>query len=171
MSVLLFAVIVAQGAPKRPVHPGRPLGEIADTRPVTAREVRESFDRVSGLYKKVNDKSWGTTAVPAADRAATRTEIVAEMARIYKAAASSIRFTPAASKFDPAKFRIDASVKPSLSKLVSLGYVAPIGPLAVGPQPGLTTKEFGDALGFFVARLSQTTHLPSSKWTPMLQGD
>jgi hypothetical protein len=172
MNAFLFTMIIGQGTDGRPVHPGRKPSQAAtaDGKPVTAKEVRESFVRAGELIKKVGQRSSGAPAIAANNRPATRSEVVAEMARIYKAAEPGFRFTPVSVPFDPSKFKIDATQKPALSMLVTRGFVARIGPLAVGPQPGLTTKEFGDALGFFLARLSQLSHLPSSKWTPMLQG-
>jgi hypothetical protein len=32
-----------------------------------------------------------------------------------------------------------------------------------------TASQFGDTLGFFLARVAETTYTPSSKWTPILQ--
>jgi hypothetical protein len=57
----------------------------------------------------------------------------------------------------------------NLEMLVRMGAVAKIGPLATGPGNVLTVPEFGDAIGFFLARMAQMTHLPSSKWTPALR--
>lgn len=112
----------------------------------------------------------GEPKLAATDRPATRSEIVGEMDRLFRAAQPGFFFTPAAVPHDPSKFKIDPAQKLALDKLVTLGFVARIGPLAVGPQSGLTAKQFGDALGFFMARASQLSHLPSSRWTPMLQG-
>lgn len=170
MNALVFAFIVGQG---RPVHPGGKvvLPASAASKPVTAREAREAFTKVAALLMKTNGRPLGTTSIPAADRPATRAEIVAEMARLYKAAEPAFRFTPAPTTHDASKFRIDAAQKAPLDRLVTRGAVARIGPLAVGPTLGLTPKQFGDALGFFMARVSQLSHLPSPKWTPMLQGE
>jgi len=169
---LLGSGLTGQVPSGRPVHPGAkpsPASE-ADAKPVTAREVRESFVRTIGLMEKVRGSSLGKPALPAADRPATRAEIVGEMNRLFRAAQPGFFFTPAPVAHDASVFRIDAAQKSALDKLVTLGFVAKIGPLAVGPQPGLTTKQFGDALGFFMARASQLSHLPNSRWTPMLQG-
>ncbi len=163
----LLVLVVAQTAGK-PVHPTRKVLAV-DAAPVTAREVRVAFVRAATLLFKVNGRALGTPRVPEADRAATRAEIVAEMGRFYTQAETTFRFIPANVRHDPTKYRMDASQRVTLDKLVTRGCVAPIGPLAVGPSAGLTPKEFGDALGFFVARLGQMGHLPSPQWTPILQ--
>lgn len=170
MSPLLFAIVAQQG---RPVHPktAPSLPAAVATKPVTAREAREALGRAATLLTKVSGRSLGACSIPSADRPASRSEIVGEMARLYTAAEPTFRFTPASVPFDPSKFKIDPARKAALSRLVLHGCVARIGPLATGPGPGLTPKEFGDALGFFMARLSQMGHLPSPKWTPILQGD
>ena len=154
----------------KPVHPGRkPIPGVSDDRPVTAREAASAFDRVANLFHRADGASLGATSIPPLDRPATRTEIVAEMDRFLRAAEPILRFTPAPERHDPSVFRIEADERIALDRLVTVGCVAKIGPLAVGPSTGLTPSQFGDAMGFFVARLAQMSHLPSPKWTPMLQ--
>ena len=170
IATIVFALPTQGG---KPIHPSHKAAEAAieDIRPVTAREASSALRRMTGLFERVNGSKLGTVGIVPADRPATRTEIVLELDRIFRSASPNFRFTPAPTKYDPALFRIDASQRPALARLVTVGCVAKIGPLAVGPTSGLTPKEFGDALGMFMARLAQMSHLPSPKWTPMLQGD
>ena len=170
MSVLLAALVLGQapgGKPPRVKHKPVVVGE----QPVTAREAHEAFARLGALLKKTNALPMGTPGIPLADRPATRAEMVAEMARLAKANEPAFRFVPAPVPHDPHLFNIVAAQRPSLDRLVTLGSVARIGPLAVGPGAGLTPAQFGDALGFFAARIAQMSHLPSPKWTPMLQSE
>jgi hypothetical protein len=171
MNAFLFAIAMQQVPATKPVHPGQKpsAAAAADVKPVTAREARETFLRVEDLLRKVNGKPLGMPTIAAADRPVTRVEVVSEMARLYKAAEPIFKFTPAPVPHDKSKFKIDAAVAPALDRLVTRGCVARIGPLAVGPGPGLTPKQFGDAVGFFTSRVQQMVHLPSAKWTPMLQ--
>ncbi|RYG25508.1 hypothetical protein EON82_06850 [bacterium] len=171
MNAFLFAVVMHQGAPDKPVHPGRKptAAATADTKPVTAREARAAFIRVGELLGKVNGHPLGMSGLPAIDRPVTRAEVVTEMGRLYKAAEPTFKFTPVAVVYDRSKLRIDAALLPTLNRLVTRGMVARLGPLAVGPQPTLTPKQLGDAIGFFTSRVAQMSHLPSAKWTPMLQ--
>jgi hypothetical protein len=161
----ILALLAFQGKPTHPSHTAAPVGNA----PVTAREAREAFGRAATLLLKVNGRSLGASGIPAAERPVTRGEVVAEMARLYNAAEPTFRFIPIAAPYDPSKFRIDLGQRPSLTKLVVRGCVGRIAPLAVGPGPGLTPSQFGDALGFFMARLAQMSHLPSPEWTPSLQ--
>lgn len=168
--LLVLLVFQDPGTPTKPVHPTHMAVAVSNA-PVTAREAREAFMRVSAHYTKVSGRDVGTPVIPDLDRAATRAEIVGEMARLYAAAEPALRFTPVPTRHDATKYRIDAAHRASLDKLVTIGCVGRVAPLAVGPDPSLTPKEFGDALGFFIARLAQMSHLPSPKWTPMLKND
>jgi hypothetical protein len=53
--------------------------------------------------------------------------------------------------------------------LVRLGAVARVGPLATNKSDTIDAPDFGDAIGFFLARMAEITHQPSSKWTPWLR--
>lgn len=168
MSVLLAALVLGQvptGKPPRVKHKLVVMGEQS----VTAIEAREAFTRLGALFKRTSALPMGTTAIPAANRPATRAEIVAEMARLAKASEPAFRFVPAPVPHDARLFNVAAAQRSTLDRLVTWGCVARIGPLAVGPGTSLTPSQFGDALGFFAARIAQMSHLPSPKWTPMLQ--
>ena len=154
-----------QGRPAHPAQTAIPVGNA----PVSAREAREAFRRYSALLVKVNGVPLGEGTVPAVDRPVTRAEVVSEMTRLYRSSATAFRFIPADVAFDAAKFKIDAGKKPLLADLVRHGCIGRVSPLAVGPGPSLTPREFGDALGFFASRLAQMSHLPSPTFTPGLQ--
>ena len=161
------------GQAGKPVHPEHkaPATLAEDTRPVSAHEAATAFERVASLLKSTGGMSYGETAIPHLDRPVTRNEVVAEMNRLYIIATPALRFTPVPVRHDTSVFRIDASLRPALDRLVTFGYVARIGPLVVGPSPSLLPKELGDAIGVFMARVAQTTHTPNPKWTPILKSD
>jgi hypothetical protein len=98
----------------------------------------------------------------------TRDQVVAEMDREYEALRPQIKFTPNPAPIDPDMLRISASVKPKLIKLIKLGFIGRVAPLATGPKASLEPAEFGDAIGFFITRMAQLTHMPSPKWSPLL---
>ena len=161
----LLPLLLLQGRPVRP-----PVSRtLTSDSPVTAREAHEAFNRWGKLLFKVNATPTGAPGFSSSDLPVTRSQVIAEMARLYKASASAIRFVPQAVPFDAAKLRIDALQMPALRTLVRLGFVGRVAPLAVGPGTSLTPKEFGDALGFFSSRLMQISHLPSPTFTPSLQ--
>ncbi len=99
----------------------------------------------------------------------TREEVISEMAKIFEACKKSVKFVPNKSKFDASVFKVSTpAAKNSLTTLVSWGMIAPVGPVATGPKPNLTVPQFGDAVGFFLARISDVTHMPIPRWSPNL---
>lgn len=50
--------------------------------------------------------------------------------------------------------------------LIKAGFAAPVGPMIVGPDAGLSPEEFGDALGYFAARLEDLSALNDPEYTP-----
>jgi hypothetical protein len=109
--------------------------------------------------------------IQASNQPVTRTEVVREFERTFSLAEPSFKFTPAKVKFDSSQFTLsDAESKTRLKKLVAWGAVARLGPLACGSKPTLGIHDFGDAVGFFISRVSSLTHYPSSRWTPYLNG-
>jgi hypothetical protein len=95
----------------------------------------------------------------------SRREVLEEFATIHRAASASFKLSPQPVSFDPKRFTVQS---PALTSLVKGGFVAKVGPLAAGKRAGVSPTELGDAIGFFVARLAEVTHLPSSRWTPYL---
>lgn len=107
------------------------------------------------------------------DAPATRAEILAEMDRVFNECKPKFRFTPRPLKVYQEsidKHNADPKVRQTMTKLVRWGCVSTVGPLVTGPGDGLDTKQFGDALGFFILRMIELTHQPDPKWTPDLQG-
>jgi hypothetical protein len=56
-----------------------------------------------------------------------------------------------------------------IEALVAWGFVAPVGPLVVGPGDTLTAAQAGDALGYFFSQVALLSHRADPKWTPRLQ--
>jgi hypothetical protein len=54
-------------------------------------------------------------------------------------------------------------------RLIKLGFLEPVAPMVTGPAGTLTVAQFSEAVGFFIERWSDMTHLPSVKWSPDLQ--
>jgi hypothetical protein len=98
----------------------------------------------------------------------TREEIVDEFMRDYQALRPQMKFTPNPSVVDPDRIKIAPKEKPELVKLIKMGFVGRVAPLVTGPTDTMTVVTFGDAVGFFLDRMAQLTHMPSPKWTPML---
>jgi len=140
---------------------------------VTAAEARAVFtraERVIAATLKV--PVLGKVGIAASSRPMTRTQAVTEFSRLFQMASPSFKLTPRPVKFEAQRLKMaDPAARQKLTLLVQAGAVAPFGPVASGPSDSLSVKEFGDALGFLLARIAEMSHLPSRKWTPALQGD
>lgn len=140
--------------------------------PVTQAEADATFARVSKLLKSVLHVSVSTRAPHGRPSSpVTRADVVAEFVRIYKASEPAFTLTPTPVPVDLPRLTVDsAAEKPGLVLLVERGCVGNYGPLATGKKTTLTVQEFGDAVGYFISRICECTHIPSSKWTPYLHG-
>jgi hypothetical protein len=56
----------------------------------------------------------------------------------------------------------------NLESLIRGGYVGKVSPLATSTEDSMSLLHFGDAVGFFMSRAAEVTHLPSPKWSPNL---
>lgn len=139
--------------------------------PVTQAEAAAVLGKLERAFRTVLSVPGNGKSSLSPDRTpVTRALIIAEFDRLVLIAEPSFKIAPRPVKFDSARFSVkDAAAKVRLTKLVKGGYVAKIGPLATGPRDTLTTAEFGDAVGFLLARVSEVSTMPSTKWTPYLQ--
>lgn len=144
--------------------------EVVDSTPVTKAEAQATFRHVADLFRTV----WHVSVSPikfagGAAAPVTRSEVIAEFIRLYKSAEPVFIVTPKAVKIDVDRLVFDKpSEKSELEMMVERGCVGNYGPLATGKKTTLTVSQFGDALGFLLARIGECTHTPSSKWTPYL---
>ncbi len=101
----------------------------------------------------------------------SREAVILELDSTFEGIHPQFKFTPPRVGFDPKRFTITTSPeKEKLAKLVGWGAVAKVGPLAAGKSHTLTPQQFGDAVGFFMVRIADLTHVPYSRWTPYLNG-
>lgn len=152
-----------------------PLGLMAQTakapQPLREGDMYAAFAKYeAGLSKIVGAPK--PVAVKLSDAPATRAQVLAEMERVFAECKPKFRMTPRPLKVyqdSIDKHNSDPKVRASLSKMVKWGCVSTVGPLVTGPGEGMTAREFGDALGFFMLRMIELTHQPDPKWTPDLQ--
>lgn len=142
--------------------------------PLTQAELYASIEKAESAVRRVvlAANPGGMAHRSAEDRPAKRTEVIAEFGRLFTLARPHFKFTPRFVKYDPKVLSIplqDAARKP-LEDMIKFGFVGRIGPIAAGSAPTLTLDEYGDALGFFLARMGDLTHTPSAKWSPYLFG-
>lgn len=140
--------------------------------PVTEGEARKVFIRAEQIIRKVTKTNapappinLGTTATKV-----KRAQVIAQLARLLKLTQPAFRLTPMPKPVDPAPLKIPSGVpRDQLTMLVRFGAVGNYSHLATGPGDTISVKDFGDALGFFMARIAQVTHMPSTEFTPFLE--
>jgi len=146
---------------------------IASPGPVTEAEADATFKRVDDLLKAVLHVTVSPRPVHgvSAGSPITKEEVVKELSRLYRAVEPWFSNTPNATKVDYARLVFKTQrEKSDLVLLVRTGFIGNYGPLATGKTQALTVQEFGDSLGYFLARLGECTHTSSTKWTPYLHG-
>jgi hypothetical protein len=139
---------------------------------VTHDEAYKTFVRVEEILRDVTGADAPATSTKfqtGSAAPATRAQIVEEFSRLYDMVRPRARLTPRPVPVDEAVLQMDGPQRNALIRLIRLGAVATHGPLATGPQDGLEPKEFGDAIGFFIARMGEITHMPS-RFSPPLMG-
>ncbi|MBS1705074.1 MAG: hypothetical protein JST40_04315 [Armatimonadetes bacterium] len=98
-------------------------------------------------------------------------DLARELYRMKQFTKSAWTVTPNKKKLD-AKFPIKTSkeVSPLAVALIEDGFAPTFGPLTdMGPSEPLTITQIGEALGYFMARLAEITHVPSQKFSPELK--
>jgi len=158
---------------KQPAASHPPAAPVVDKVPVTASEARATFAKAETVMRTTFKlpAANGSSAIPAGASPVRREQVVAEMARLVGVIQPKFKLTPRAVRYDPKVLKMAAPQFANLNRLISMGAVARIGPVAVGPTNSLTIAEFGDAVGFFMARMAELTHQPSGKWTPWLRDE
>jgi hypothetical protein len=172
-AVISAAILFAQGeeqtglgkTAKKPSPP-------ASNGPVTLSELYATTERLENGVRKVvlGSTSKAKAHVVSPDRPAKRSEVILEFHRIFSLAKPKFKFTPRMVKYDPKVLSVpttDPARKP-LESLVKYGFIGKVAPMATSTLPTITIPEYGDALGYFVARIGDLTHTPSAKWSPYL---
>lgn len=159
----ILAVGLAQDLPVKT----RPVPD--DDAPVTVAEAHQAFRRAEKLLRDILNLKAGETIPPSTEgRPVTRGEVLALMAKFRDFAKPEYKVTPFPIEFDANRLKGEGGSRTLLVQLVREGYVAPVSPLATGTRD-LTPARFGDSLGYFLLRVLELTHTPSSKWSPYLQ--
>lgn len=170
MLLLLVGVATAQS----------PQGEFKKTKrakasqtvsasPVTQAEAKAIFSRIEQSIKKVL-KLQGSkqSAIRPVGAPATRSQIVEELDRLVRLSEAQFSLTPVAFTGKANLVFKATDVKEKAKRLIELGFVPASSPLITNKADTMTPTEFGDALGYFLGRLAELSHTPSSKFTPYL---
>ncbi|AIE87631.1 hypothetical protein OP10G_4263 [Fimbriimonas ginsengisoli Gsoil 348] len=167
--MLAVAGVFAQDHEGLKKHPQPKVA--ATNAPVTQAEARATFIKAETVLRGAlgMPASSPHVSIPDSDKPVGRDAVVAEMVRFIAVFKPKVKMTPSPVTFDARRLQMNGPQRSNLALLVRKGAVAPVGPLATSKENTLTVPQFGDAIGFLMARIAQMTHLPSSKWTPYLR--
>jgi len=134
--------------------------------PVTKAEAAAVFSRVEAAIRSALSLAKGQSTYAKGASPIAKAEVLAAFAKWRDIAEPKFKIRPRPVAYDAARLQ---SNDPQLKKLIAQGFVAKIGPLATVKGTTLKPSELGDAIGFFLARLSEHTQTPSTKFTPYLR--
>jgi hypothetical protein len=99
----------------------------------------------------------------------TREQVVRELHRIARRIEPEFKVSPRPIAFERRHLTIaQGERRREIERLIELGLVPPLAPLATATRPTMTVQEFGDAVGYFLTRTAYLTHTPSQRFTPAL---
>lgn len=170
LSIGLLGSAMAQGTLGQG-KPAKPKVVAPQDGPVTKGEVAETFRRMRQIASRVMFRKKLSLPVGTANgQVASRADVIAQMDAMFDWLKPQFKFSP-----KPFTYRKEVLTIPSgtaqrktLEKLLAYGCIDKFGPIAAGKKDNLTLEEFGDAVGFFMARICDLTHTPSAKFSPAL---
>ena len=151
--------------------PGVLSGQTAAAKSVTRAEAAVVTIRMDEILKTLvkNPGPAKLASVQQGDKAATRSEILERFYVLFERAKPGFQIQPGMQSVDPKKFLgLTAGAKTQAEVLAKWGFIAPVGVLVADTKQDISINQFGDAVGFFLARLAELTHKPSSKFSPHL---
>lgn len=139
---------------------------------LTHAEFTATLDRTESIFRTVLRLPGKATERKGDDKTISRVEIVDGFYGLHSLVKPKFTISLRPVPYDSARISSEFTweTKKRLESLISEGFVAPYGPLVTGQRPGLTIEQYGDALGQFIARTMERTHMPSPYWSPYLQG-
>ena len=174
--VALFGVasvgfVMAQsqdGLKKKPHAPALKVGGW----PVTEAEANATFSRLANLFGQVlHVQVLPTRPSKSPNAPIDRSAVITEFLDFYRIVEPKFKVTLLDAPVDTARLRVaNPALKKGAIMLIKRGCMSEYSTLIVGHVNTVSVFDFGDAVGFFIARISEMTHTPSSKWTPYLHG-
>ena len=138
-------------------------------KPVTVGELNQTVAKVEPILRRTLGLPAVSIKAKPGATTATRAQILAEMDRFFNLAWPKFKLTPVPANVDLKRFGLtDPKARMQAIRLIQFGALAPVGPIVTGPEKGLAPHQFGDAMGYFLARIAELTHTPSNQFTPAL---
>ncbi len=147
--------------------------ENVDTKsPVTIAEARATFKKLIANIPAVTGKPVPTSQGPLPDstKPITREDLLSEFDFIYNMVRPEFKFTPRAVWYDPKVVTVrSAASKKILDRMIKMGFVARVCPLATSKTDTISLDDFAYTVGYFMNRLGELTHMPEPANTPILE--
>ena len=136
---------------------------------VTQAEAATVFAKAEQVLKSVLRHKDNPKPFPSSNAIASREQILKHFLAIYTVVQPKFKITGTHMKTAPSVISVkSAEIKSIALKLETLGFIDRFGPLVTGKTEGLQPNEFGDALGYFIARVAELSHTPTTKFSPYL---
>jgi hypothetical protein len=137
--------------------------------PVTQAEAAAVFGKAEQVLKSVLRHKDSPKPFPSSKAIASREQILRHFLALYTVVQPKFKITGTRMKTAPSVISVkNPEIKSIALKLESLGFIDRYGPLVTGKSEGLQPNEFGDAVGYFIARVAELTHTPTTKFSPYL---
>ncbi|MCH8978337.1 MAG: hypothetical protein IH945_03735 [Armatimonadetes bacterium] len=144
----------------------------AQDAPVTVAEANAVFAKIDAAVRDVMKMKPADKGPVGEDRPITRAEVVQRMESIFQSMRPKFQFTPRPFRREPGvikRFNADPKTQEKMEMLVRWGFLAPVGPLVVGPADSVSIAVFGDAVGYYLSQMAAMTYFADPNWVPALQ--
>lgn len=136
--------------------------------PVTHAEAQAVFAKAWGaLAKGLKAKGVNPVKLPSDKNPVTKNEVLSAFKAIVEQTRPLFKRSASKVAYNPSRVRKDMDLQ-RYGRLIQDGFVMPVGPIATGKDGGLSTFEFGDAVGVLLLRIADLSHMPSRKFSPGL---
>lgn len=175
VSVAMIALCVMSNGQSLGTKRGtaRPKLSTSASSPVLRSEAASVYKSIGAIIARTILKS--KTLAPRTGVGAgveSRTDVIDELYRLFQKSKGALSYTP---RMDPLcgsllSLKPNHPSRPKLELLVRWGFVDRADILATSTATTLTPEQFGDAVGYFLARLCELTHTPETEFTPAMMG-
>ena len=157
MSVLIAYLVLGQQGEK-PKYRVRKAPPVKASAPVTRAEGRAVFLQLQRVADRAlgGAKGAGEPGFAASASALGSDLVIKEFGRLADRYRGDFKRVPGG-----------LGVKPGPK---ALRLYSPTGAIGIGKK-ALSTREFGDAVGYFLVRLADLTHVPSHRFSPSMMPD
>lgn len=143
----------------------------AAERPLSHAVLMKTTARVEQALRDATGVGGTVSVRPAGEnRPATRAEAAAQLDGLLTVVMPALRARPTTARADAAvvaRSSTDAATRARIKRLLEWGVVAPVGPIVSARRETVTPREYGDALGYLVLRVSEL----SFRWDPQFSPD